>query len=394
MKKTTMLTLAACSFGAGVLLAPFYDDIKAWCNNLEFPKFAKTEQNFGKPQLSATTDIELNQSQSIVYCPTMTIAWQELRQQFELPKPTEFTKQLDHDAQQFTRCALPEESFVIFSGKASPDLLQQLQTAHQQLFNEKFDVDHLSSEHIIQYAALKHAIDFEKPFEVLSPDLHPTTFTTQTGHTYEQSFDFFGCFKDLPKYNNQVDVIRDQADDFTLRLHGKKETSESVILSMFSQPPSTLIAAIEQTNQRLKQWDDRQAAHTKRGFPPESWSPKNPAPLRLIDSILIPNISLNLKTSITELIGLPLSKVPDRTPYAIDESKQMIAFDLTHAGAKVKSYANNECAVESFEKPAPTTPREFHFNKPFLCTLWKDGESMPYLAVWVNGPDVLEKSSN
>jgi hypothetical protein len=37
----------------------------------------------------------------------------------------------------------------------------------------------------------------------------------------------------------------------------------------------------------------------------------------------------------------------------------------------------------------PPYPKRFLFDRPFIASFWREGADWPYLACWIDGPEML-----
>ncbi len=157
-------------------------------------------------------------------------------------------------------------------------------------------------------------------------------------------------------------------DDFVLRLNTKSQNEEMILAKI--TPKSTLAETIAHVQQRIQQRDADEYEQQ----------------LHLEESLVIPIISLRVQREFTELISKKLRN-KGYTALYVTEAKQGIRFRLDETGADLSSEA--EFAVAAIPPP----PRHFIFDKPFLLYVKpKDGDA-PYVALWVETPEVLETTT-
>lgn len=374
MKKLIITSLAIT--GLGISTAALYPTLR-YAHLPTAPQPA-ADQGDG-PLLSTITAVSLDMPRSVVYCPTFTVAWQELTKRFDLYKPTPLTQTLNDESRAFSRDALPTDSYYADGGTIAEGIKTRVQSKHAAMFDEQLQISVENPEDVVLYCGLKHELEFR--WEFIDTDLpqpfYPNRTTNQADvEPFSGRYNYFeGNFVD------QIDVIHYDTDDYILRLK-TKTPGDSIVLAMFAEKPATLQNAIVATEKKLNLWDLQQ-----KQTPQQNPLPLNPSK----DTILVPYISLQQHRSFPKLINRKLLiKKTDSVIYKICQAQQKVDFSLSKKGAKVSSYAMIEMISES-SVPKRVSPRDFHFDRPFLCTMWKDGEAMPYLAIWVNGPDVLVK---
>jgi len=104
------------------------------------------------------------------------------------------------------------------------------------------------------------------------------------------------------------------------------------------------------------------------------------------DVLAIPIVNLNTEANFPQLCGRRFLN-PGGAEQYLSRIYQDISFKLDQSGAEVRSTSSGVTVMG--EPPPKPRPRQFIFNQPFLRTVWKAKASLPYLAVWVAGPDVL-----
>src|SRR5262245_23354856 len=101
------------------------------------------------------------------------------------------------------------------------------------------------------------------------------------------------------------------------------------------------------------------------------------------DTLLVPNMRWKIRHRFEELAGQ--DKVLVNAPLAglyIDEASQVLQFQLDRSGAELTS----EAAVV-----AKLSPQEYHFDRPFLLYMKKRGAARPFLVMWIENAELLQK---
>jgi hypothetical protein len=108
-----------------------------------------------------------------------------------------------------------------------------------------------------------------------------------------------------------------------------------------------------------------------------------PATLMSGESLLVPIIDLNIRRRYTELEGRLLTN-PKWSRIYLGVGEQGICFRLDEKGARLESTANQRW--ESAGGPA-----QYIFDKPFLLYLKRKSCDEPYLAIWIETPELLKE---
>lgn len=315
--------------------------------------------------VSPTATVKLDRKESVIYTPLFAKLWGELRKEFiKTTPPNELYKQLDKEADNFKSIWLPKHSYQTLSGKPSMNLLQDAELSYVKMFNNPQSFDRSLN----GYAALNRRFEFPISFIDYTESL-PQPFneiggpTDGINNTYITTFGFTP--NDQNVYNSFKVIHYDfSKPEYTVKLTHPNGT-DAVILSVMDRP-ETLSDAIAKVYSQLQ--------HPT--VPDKS--------KHYYDYFVAPNISFYTETNFKKLLSLPLP----------GDTLQIIDFCLTNQGIALKDLRHTRDSIVSSVFDPHRETRRFYFNRPFLCTMWKDGEAMPYLAVWVNGPDVLVKSSN
>lgn len=118
------------------------------------------------------------------------------------------------------------------------------------------------------------------------------------------------------------------------------------------------------------------------------------------DTLWVPHLSAAMCSEYPDLVGKRyLENKVDETWWEIAEAAQLLNVRLDHKGALVQavftvppdflSTAGGEPGGQPAQAPLPLYPKSFAFDKPFVASLWRESADWPYLACWVDGPDML-----
>jgi len=103
------------------------------------------------------------------------------------------------------------------------------------------------------------------------------------------------------------------------------------------------------------------------------------------ESLVVPIIDLNVQRRYAELEGRFLTN-PKWSKIYLAVAEQGIRFRLDENGARLESTADQRWTSKVREKPA-----QYIFDKPFLLYLKRKSSDQPYLAMWIETPELLKE---
>jgi hypothetical protein len=325
-----------------------------------------------KPLLTPVTETKLDSERSVVYCATFQMAWDSLEKlakgKIEMEDPSPWVKILNEN--EITQKSLPYYAYVSMAGFVKDGIVKKIDQALKKKFKKGIDEMSFSPSpdaNIIAFSYLKRRLPFEMKFR---------RFRKEGLLFGKTKVSFFGCTsKTADYYSPYVKIIHfNNEDDFTLKLITKNK-SESIILAKIPKP-ETLKKAIDLTAKRLK---TRWKSYTEINKNGKTRIQINEISYR--DSLFIPVIYFDSQTNYDELCNKSVkNKIFNDMPLA--QAFQKVKFLMNESGALLESEAGS-CEGGSSE------PRKFIFDKAFLLALWRNKAPKPYLAIWVNGPDVM-----
>ncbi len=110
---------------------------------------------------------------------------------------------------------------------------------------------------------------------------------------------------------------------------------------------------------------------------------------RADDLVAIPNLSFNISKSYTDLLGSRLSA--QGTPYTITAARQRLALALNKMGALLESEAEMEWVTEAVQElPQARLPRRLVLDAAFLLVAKKVKAANPYLLAWINNTELMQ----
>lgn len=122
------------------------------------------------------------------------------------------------------------------------------------------------------------------------------------------------------------------------------------------------------------------------------------------DTLWMPQLHAALSCDFLDLVGKPYLRTPIVVNgvetmgwWEIREAQQLLNFRLNHQGALVEAvfkmkpdFLTGQGEPIARETAAPLKYRKtFIFDKPFIASFWREGADYPYLACWVDGPEML-----
>ncbi len=155
-------------------------------------------------------------------------------------------------------------------------------------------------------------------------------------------------------------------DDFVLRLNTTDEQDEIVLAKV--RPETTLADTVAAVRERIEQAPRDGQDGLKAG-----------------DSLVVPIVEVNVDRTYTELLRKYLMN-PRWSGLYLDVAQQTVRFRLGEHGATIQS----EACIE--EKKDARRPAEFVFDRPFLICLERAGAEEPYLAIWVETEELMERA--
>ena len=319
------------------------------------------------------TEGPITPGRNYVYCGTFQLAWNEIQDNM-LNEPARLEGDPAMAAalnrQSFRKSDLAEASYLAMAGSVKDGIVEKIRST----MDEKFPTagmepgDPAADTLIYAYAYLAKTLSFRAAFDRLDD---PMVLHVQNKQVPVAAFGVKGwmdtCERDhmLARQVTILDYQND--DDFILRLNTTSTGDEIVLAKIVPKP--TLGETVEHVRQRI-------ARSKLKG---------SSASLHEQESLIVPIVALNVERAYSELTGKDLLN-RGWAGYYVTEARQGIHFRLDERGARVESDATWAVGAES-EKP-----RQFIFDKPFLLYLKQTNSNAPYLAVWIETAELLEKA--
>ena len=304
---------------------------------------------------------------NLIYCSTFQLAWNELRDEIikediRLTDEPSMVKVLNK--KMTTKADISEDCYVATAGFGGDGILERINEALRLKFKHEAPTVEvqLRPDSILAYAFLLKDLKFATPFESLKA---PIRFRSASRTVRVRAF---GIREYRPrqqrhaKMGRQVSILAYEyrTDECVVSLASKSPRDEIILARV--KPGGTLLETIRSAQKMIE--DGR------------------PDSLHSHDTLQIPKLDFDVRHSYAELINKFLLN-KGFTSYWIARARQDIRFRLNEKGAMLKSKA--EIEVESAQE------RWLIFDSPFLVYLREKQGEYPYLAIWVDNPEILLK---
>ena len=339
-----------------------------------------------KPKLVPSLDAELVGTDSVVYCPTIQIAWDEMKQivggPIELPgrDSQPIVNQLNQGG--CPTGVVAEAACVAMAGFTDQGIVERIREALRHKFGNLAPAlpARLGRKEnaIVSYAYLRRRLPFSRKFVRGTTTPLPFLYGAKTAEVA-----FFGAPNTSAAKYTQVTILHYAGDDeFILRL-SSRIPDEFIVLAKI-QRPDTLSAGVETVFKAMETEPARSVARIVNG--------RREVYLNSLsngDVLAIPIVDLSVSEDFQQLCNrFLLNKGFEE--FMLEIVYQDVKFRMDETGATVSSTSYINAAFGEPEPPPRSSkPRAFVFDKPFLLTMWKSKATQPYLAVWVASPDVL-----
>ena len=346
--------------------------------------------------LCPTLDQAMAQGRNLVWCGTLQLAWNDLMDlaggAVEVTPRSSVVDALNR--RPMDRSHLPEGSYLVAAGPAA-DVLPRLRRDMARHFAQAQpdfldDLAGLPPSSLVTYGFLQRACRF------------PQAFRREAGMEFVRGLggqatpgrvDYFTA--------DQASAVRILWLTTSTPAHQEPAWADELIVEFQTVDPNDrlILAAIdpEQTlGQTVSIVMERVAAPNTRPLRDDAFEGAGPQDINTLlrqsdrlladEEVRVPVVRLERCESFNELIGLQARLSGADSPrQEILLAQQRVAFELNEEGASVQS----EAALGLFGGPV----RELSFDRPFLILLARRDADRPYLAIWVDNPDVLVSSN-
>lgn len=268
-------------------------------------------------------------SDSLIYCPTFTLAWNAFTDQFPQLSPTPLARGLAQS--RFTSSDISSDSVVIDVSENSV----RCELKKQLAFMARFDA-------------------FKKPL----------TFTDHSGKHLVRAFGITSHWTDFAPALSQIRVHDYRsADDFIISI--ANDRGEDLILAKIDSP-DTLLEGIHSVSNRINmstlKAEERSVVTNEQVVIP------------VLEVSVMADFRTQLQDAAAESVNL-------------EAASQIIQFRLDERGAIVWSEA--QVIGENGHYDVKVGNRTFIFDKPFFVMLRESSEQQPYLAAWIGNTELM-----
>lgn len=333
------------------------------------PPEARASKEFPRTQVVVHPDSPLLEGENTLYCASFQLAWNKFADRFG--KDGKWQEAIDSslsgllNERPFEEKDLAANSVFTFAGILSPETNQEFSKALQSKFDgAKIPELPWNSRAPFAYALLEKSLHFKRLFDRLPAREFPID--------KKDRVNYFGFDPDVVKHDRNHPGF-----DYSLLYYAGPDKFAVELLS--DHPDECLVLTRMPRAESLSQAISkaRDIASTDQ---PSEWI--------FVRRLAIPVFHLGITREFEELFKDQSGNDPsvaDTHPIAI----QKIQFRLDEAGAVLKSEA-------TFAAAASAEPREpkyvdLIFDQPFLLTLRYRESKHPYLAIWVENAEILEK---
>ncbi len=317
--------------------------------------------------ITAHLEEKIVPGKNIIYCSTFQLAWNELRDDIikedirledEPPMVAILNKKLT------TKADISQDCYIAMAGFGKDDILRKINQALKAKFRHDAPTvtARLRPDSIYAYGFLLKNLRFATPFERLKK---PVRFRCPSGPIDVRAF---GIEEHSPRTRTRAKMAKQvrilaydyNTDECVVRLASKSPHDEIVLARVDAR--QTLMETIRSL-QRMIEGGQSQ-------------------PLHHDDTLQIPKLDFDIRHSYSQLLGKFLLNA-GFTTYYIYKARQDVRFRLNEKGAMLKSQAEIQLESQGMNKLA--------FDGPFLLYLKEKQAKLPYLAIWVDNPEILMK---
>lgn len=310
-----------------------------------------------------------------VYCATFQLAWNQFQNEI-LGEPVSLSgsppmAEALLRGNKVSADILPPDSYLVKAGFVKDRVLGQIQDEMKRRFpNATVSVpESLGRQAAVAYAYLTRLLAFREAYDRLED---PLEFQTATKSAKVASFGVRYLNRQSERamaLGNQVAVLDYVSnDDFILSLI--TTSKEDAIILAKIPPRETLAATLAAMHRRIKKPAK------------DMGSPY----LEDCETLVVPIVNLNVLRRYGELEGKALTS-GKHAGLVVDVAAQAIRFRLDENGARLESSAYLGLKSEASRHG----PRQFIFDKPFLLCLKRASVDEPYLAMWIETPELLQR---
>ena len=336
------------------------------CNRKDIRQEVNVDELKGT-EITSYFEREIGQSKNLIFCSTFQLAWNEFKtnvfkEDIHLTNEPSSVSYLNKS--NISKQDISDKDYVAMVGRGSDNIIGKINEELKNKFsNPPIVSDQIKPDDFFAYAYLNKNLEFENQFEVMS---EPLKFKDSK----VKSFGIKNFDEKSLQLGNQVEVYDYiNEDDYIIKLISK-DTNDEIVLAKIPAK-ERLDLTYEAVTQRIEA--------------------SKPIKLGEHDSLIIPLIDLNISNSYDELLNKNFLNA-GWEPYFFYRAIQIIDFHLNNKGAVLKSESKLAATKQAIIVPS-SKPIELIFNNPFLLYLKEKQAVRPYLTIWVNDPEIMEKSN-
>jgi hypothetical protein len=330
--------------------------------------FSGSSTQLKRTVIVPTLDTPIPAEKSAIWCLSFQLAWNELKSELgaeplKVPNADEVCRRLN--AAPASAGDVAEEMYFATAGRM-PGVAERIREGLAAKFPGVAAPDIPPEAAFVGFAYLSAEVRFAHAYV----DTDELQFSDATGHKH--STRGFGIRHEdelrLKDQRNQIQLL------FTRQGEGEFNPEEFALdLCKDSTPNQIVLARIprqDSLSEAIAYVEKRAATYPP---PADEFHRKFLHRFNDHDILLAPNMNWKIEHRFGELEG-------EQSP--ISRAYQVLRFRLDRGGARVESEAGVHVKFG---------PRDFHFDRPFLLYMKKRGAQHPFLAMWIDNAELLQK---
>jgi len=318
-------------------------------------------------RVASTLDTPIAPGTNLIWCASFQLAWNELSDFIghEIHMQQEDPSVAKLNRKSVTKENVDKDTYVAGAGEFNPDFLDGLNKHLEDRFGSgAFPEETWQGDWATNSLAAFGYISVNLPFRYIFERLND--YPIILGTNAVQGFGISGysaTFKEKRRAASQVSIYDAKSEnDFIIELKTRKANHHLILAKV--PPHATLQETIQSVNQRIAQ--------------------STAQILKAHQELNIPILNFDLLTDYDELTHKHLLiNGSSKDGWIITHARQQIRFQLDERGAVLKTKAF-VCVAKS-----AVIVDNYIFNKPFLVMLRYKKNDQPYLALWIDNPELL-----
>ena len=279
---------------------------------------------------------EIKKGQTLLYCSTFQLAWNEFRDSYDVHLPDEPKTVKLLDKKLATKEDISEDCYVARAGNP-PEIVDRINKVLKAKFKNEAPTVKSDALFLIYTFLFKNLV-FKKEFERLE---EPIYFRSDGESVRVRAFGVSFDKKKHRVFRKQVTILDYKDDsDFIIGLRSKSKKDKIILAKI--KPQGTLLETINSVEERIKE--------------------AKPDHLKKDETLKIPKMDFDIEHSYPEIENYVIRWCPNL------ETAQRLRFRLNEKGVILKSEARI-VIYEGEKKIMHHRPRFFVFDKPFLIYL-------------------------